>query len=315
LFMLSLVPGPGNQSFVVGLQLDLGPTLDLTEGQDIATVIGPHKKNLQIVQKLIFGQRLEQEPLSPPCNAMMRSADVASGLGLADDMMGWLRQAEESSALFQNWGTLPWAVWPTTSKYAVVNGGATLIRLEAVEVAKGGVAMSIFPIKKAPRGCCFKVRIDDVCDLGTEPQSPSHLEREIIKGGWLPSMGFTQTAPAMIDEIGGLPNLIESTAQSLCLRGDGCVFMRAEETNCAIGEETAQIASTKAVLAYVVKAGDILECTWSKGSLQISAESEDGEGGGIVYSVKDKSIPAPPKKKMYALIDCCHAACKMTLVL
>jgi len=305
LFMLSMVPGPGTQTFIVGLQLDLGPKLDLTEGQDIAAVIEPHKRNLQIVQQLIFGQKVQHDPLSEPtCPAMKAITDVAAGLGLADDVMGWIREAEDSSSLFQTWGTLPLAVWPMTSKYAVVNGGATLIRLEAVEVVKGGVAMSIFPIKKAPMGCSFKVRIDEVCDV----------ECDVSKGGWLPSFGFTHRTPAMMDEIGGLPSLIESTAQSVCLRGDGYVFVRDEEVNCAVGEApSVEVVSTQPASPYVVTVGDILECTWGKGLLVVSAEDGDGDGT-VVYSVKDTRIPKPPKKKMFALIDCCHGACKMTLV-
>lgn len=308
LFMLAWVPGPDNSAFIVGLQLDLGPNLDLAEGEDIMKAVEPHEEHLRITQKLLFGQKLgAQISLVPeeedPTSAKSRVSKLMSGLALSEDIKQWISQAESSSDLFVDWGTLPWTVWPGGTKYALVKGGTSMIRLEANEIASGGVAMSIFPMKKSSRGCSFKVSIDEVCSF----------EPDVSKGGWLPSIGFTEVTPATMDEMGGLPSLIESTAKSVCLRGDGRVFVRKEDGNWADGDAAcAEVMSAEVVSAYVVKAGDVLECFWKAGSLEVTVLCDDENT--VVYRAKDKAIPKPPKKPLYALMDCCHAACKLTLL-
>lgn len=310
LFMLALVPIPGSQPLIIGLQLDLGPKLDLAEGSDIAAAIAPHANNLQTCLLLLFGQKMSKE-LDPIVDDKLRSSskrlgnfeEDALGLGLAEDIKKWVADAEAASELYQQWGTLPWAVWPMTSKYAMLNGGTTLLRLEANEAPRGGAAMSIFPVKKTPRGCTFKVRIDEVCGL----------ECDIGKGGWLPSLGFTGLSPAGMDSLGGLPSLIESSAKSLCLRGDGAVFSRPEEENSADVDSTCSpIVAAQPSTAYVATPGDTIECLWGKGLIEVTVPSDDGVT--LVYRVKNGAIPKPPKQPMYALVDCCYATCKVTLV-
>jgi hypothetical protein len=307
LFMLSLIPGPNSTSFIVGLQLDLGPELDLAEGADIKEAIAPHAENLRIVQQMLFGHKIGQQ-VSPSINLDLPGMDTSSikekalGMGLADDIKDWVSQAEAASALFQSWGTLPWAVWPSTSKYALVNGGTSVIRLEANEVPHGGVAMSIFPLKKTPRGCSVKVRIEEVCNF----------ERDISKGGWLPSVGFTELTPSGMDGIGGLPPHIESTSKSVCLRGDGRLFLRPQDSHWAEGDVPHVETVTAQPDPYVINAGDTLECLWGKGLFEVTIHGEDDSQQ--IYKVKNKAIPKPPKTPMYALLDCCHAVCKATLV-
>lgn len=307
LFMLSLIPGPNSTSFIVGLQLDLGPDLDLKEGSDITDAIAPHAENLKIVQQMLFGHKLGQQisgDLNVAPDGLCPNAfkDKALGMGLADDIKDWVSQAEAASALFQSWGTLPWAVWPSTSKYALVNGGTSVIRLEADEVPRGGVAMSIFPLKKTPRGVSVKIRIEEVCNF----------ERDLSKGGWLPCIGFTEVTPAAMDSLGGLPPRIESTAKSVCLRGDGRVFIRSEETHWSESDVLRTETCVGEPSPYVIKAGDTVECLWGKGLIEVSMHGDDG--AEQVYKVKDKAIPKPAKTPMYALMDCCYATCKATLV-
>lgn len=307
LFMLALVPIPGSQPWIIGLQLDLGPTLDLESGSDIASAILPHANNLQIVMHMLFGNNLGQQlDLGKPTKGegMSQFDEMASKMGLADDVKKWVLAAQSCSNFYQEQGTLPLVMWPITSKYALLNGGSTLLRLEAMETPRGGVAMSVFPVRKAPTGCSFKVRIDEVCDF----------EVDVSKGAWIPSLGFTDVEPADMDGIGGLPCLIETTARSVCLRGDGSMFAWSEKEHWMIREPTPLVDECAVQLSqYVIKAGDTLECLWRQGHFQVSVGS-DGEYSSILYKITDPAIPRPAKTPMYALIDCSYASCKATLV-
>jgi hypothetical protein len=309
--MLALVPIPGSQPLIIGLQLDLGPKLDLAEGMDIAAAVEPHANNLQLVLQILFGQSFGQQldmpagddPVSPKTKTrkLMKFGDLASEMGLANDIKKWVHEAEMSSEYYQEWGTLPWVMWPITSKMALLNGGTTILRLEANETPFGGLAMSIFPIKKAPRGCSFKVRIDELCSF----------ETDVSKGAWIPSMGFTEVTPANMDAMGGLPKLIHSCAKSVSLRGDGSAFARPAEEHWVHGDVATQPISpaTQPISPYVLTA-DTLECLWGKGLFEVSVAGDST----VLYRIKDGAIPKPPKKPMYALIGLRFAICKVTLV-
>jgi len=162
--------------------------------------------------------------------------------------------------------------------------------------------MSIFPLKKSSRGCTFKLSIDEVCAR----------EGDVSKGAWLPCLGFTEKNPSAMDTIGGLPTHIECTAQSICLRGDGSLF-RTENTEEHLAEGDANCIEQTSGSSYVVKAGDVLECFWGSGKIKVSVQEDDGDN--VIYEIKSKSIPKPPKKPLYAIIDCCHAASKTTLLI
>jgi hypothetical protein len=316
LFMLSLVPIPGSQPLIIGLQLDLGPKLDLAEGSDIAAAVEPHAQNLQLVLQMLFGQSFgqrlsqsggddenENETDRTPSKRIIRFNELASEMGLASDIKKWVHEAEMSSEYYQEWGTLPWVMWPMTSKYALLNGGTTLLRMEADETPRGGLAMSIFPTKKAPRGCSFKVRIDQVCNF----------EADVSKGAWIPSLGFTEVTPANMDILGGLPSLIESCAKIICLRGDGTVFARSAEEHWVHGDTPhSAVMERKPISPYALNVGDTLECLWGKGLFEVSAAGD--QDPAVIYKIKDSAIPKPPKKPMYAVIGCCYATCKVTLV-
>merc|ERR1711920_756722 len=106
-----------------------------------------------------------------------------------------------------------------------------------------------------------------------------------------------------MDSIGGLPSMIESTAKSVCLRGDGSVFVRSADEHWVHGDlPNSPVLSAQPLSPYVVKAGDTLECLWGKGLVEVSAS--DDEGSVILFKVKDANIPRPPKKPLYALMGC-----------
>jgi hypothetical protein len=311
LFMLAFVPIPGSQPLIIGLQLDLGAELELAAGADIASAVAPHETNLKIVMHTLFGKNMGKQvgpsdDDSDMVNVPLRT--LASEMGLADDIKKWVCAAEASSAFYQEWGTLPWVMWPMTSKYALLNGGATLLRLEANETPRGGVAMSIFPLKKNRKvstkmGCSFKIRVDEVCGF----------EADVDKGAWIPCLGFTELTPSSMDALGGLPALIEFTAKSFVLRGDGALFARSEESHWADGDAALEpILHAHHAAPYVVNSGDTLECLWGKGFFEVQVESEDGTVK--IYKIKDDAIPKPPKTPMYAMIGCCYATCKATLI-
>jgi len=302
LFMLAFVPAPGckpkeKANFIVGLQLDLGPDLDLAQGSDMAAVIEPHRKNLLLVQQLMFGQQMPQQLAPDTHHVTSRFAEI--GKHLAEDVKAWIQQAESASADYRRWGTLPCTIWPTTSKYALLNGGSTLLRLEAAEVPSGGLAMTIFPVRKTRRGCCFKLQIDEVCNF----------ECDISRGGRLPSVGFTSWSPSEVDGIGGLPSKLEISPTSVWLRGDGVAFVGLEQLDWVHGAICSQeVTFTEPLFPHILKPEDNLEFTWGAGLIEV------GVNGDLLYRIKHASIPKPAKKPVYALIDCSYAASKVTLV-
>merc|ERR1719487_2737987 len=83
---------------------------------------------------------------------------------ISEKIKDWLSYAEESSSAFQEWGTLPWVAWPTYNRFALVDGGVGLLRLDADEQPAGALAMSIFPAAKKQRVVQFKVMINEVCE-------------------------------------------------------------------------------------------------------------------------------------------------------
>lgn len=302
LFMLSLIPGPKRRTYVVGLQLDLGPELDLAQGTDIAEAVQPLRRNAEIVQYALFASVVQRGLGDLPCDASARVAGLA--MGAADQVKEWIQRAEASSDMYEQWGTLPWAVWPVHSKLALLNGGATLLRLEPEQISTGAIAMSIFPVKKKPRECFFKLRIENVCSL----------EGDVSKGAWLPSIAFTELSPSSMDELGGPPPALETTARSVCLRGDGRAFVCSMESH-PIHQELSNVgmdplaAVREMDVPYVVTPGDVLECSWRAGVIEIQVN------GDIISRVEDEAIPKPPNKIMvYGMIDCCHATCKVTLL-
>jgi len=305
LFMLCWLTGPDQTSFIVGLQLDLGPELNLAQGTDIGSVVDCHAENLKFVRALIFGQMLglQIDDLASGQRLGHHYKDMASEMGLFDDIKNWVREAEASGAQFQEGGALPLVAWPHTSKYAVVNGGSTLLRLEADEAPRGGAAMTVLPTTRTGKGCSFKVRIDEVCQI----------EGNISKGAWLPCAGFTQISPINMENIGGLPPLLEHTAHSVCFRGDGCVLQNTSSEHARKGfASVTEIASGQPYASHVLRAGDTLEFSWRTGLVQVEVKTDIGSK--LVYRIMDKAIPEPPTTPLYGLVDCCHAVCKMTLV-
>jgi len=55
-------------------------------------------------------------------------------------------------------------------------------------------------------------------------------------------------------------------------------------------------------------AGDTFECVWGKGFIRLEVDGE------ILFQVKEPSIVGPPKKPIFGIVDCCYAACRVTLV-
>lgn len=287
LFMMAMVPGQQKQTFIVGFQLDLGPTLWGADGYSTPeAAIETHRKSLTIVQAMMFG--------TGPAPSLGPAGSTLEYVGLAEDVNAWLSQAVASSEQFQTWGTLPWAAWPS-SRHALLSGGVTLLRTEADVVPTGAVAMSIFPAVKKGSAKTFKIRIDSMC-----PQ----WEHRVRLGARLPSMGFTEVSPSKMDSLGGLPGKVESCHQSVMLRGDG-VFCKYSEKE---GEGDMQQTTEAAVaqFPYVMKEQDTLECIWGKGFMRLEANSE------VVFSVSDELIPCPPKKPVYGVVDCCYAVCRVT---
>lgn len=334
LFMLTLVPGPSDRTYVVGLQLDLGPKLPSSEKQtDMETTwFKEHRENLLVVQSMLFGNK-PGHALGKCDETYDMSVETETFLGLAEDIQKWLGRAEEKSTLFQSWGTLPWVAWPGSSKHALLNGGVSLLRLEADRISKGAVAMSIFPVLQKPGARCFKVRIDDVCqewgcDLG--------------HGAVLPTLGFTLATPAQVDKLGGLPEDVESTPQSVMLISGGRVRCHATELDSPSTTDspattpgtplspefevdtqqseqvnsggynvqarpTAKVGRPK--FAYKIKEQDTLECTWGKGYIKIEVAGE------VIFHVKSPAIFAPPRRKpAFAFMDCAGAVCRATLL-
>jgi hypothetical protein len=223
------------------------------------------------------------------------SQAVATFSGLATDVKEWLAHAEGQSEMFQEWGTLPLAAWPgASSKHAILNGGVTLLRLEADKVATGATAMTIFAIDKARQGKrSFKVQLDEICPCwGTKMSEAAQL----------PFMGFLKSTPSEIDALGGLPAELQSLAGILCMTGDGHVFMSS-------GGETKQLGETAPpCFDYEIKATDNLEIIWSKNKIQLEAN------GDVLRTVQDPMIGSPPKEPIFGVIDCSYAVCRLTLM-
>jgi len=168
-----------------------------------------------------------------------------------------------------------------------------LLRLEADEVPSGGLAMGIFPVRKARRGCCFKLRIDGVCNF----------ERELSMGGRVPSVGFTESSPFDMDNMGGLPSRSDLVAKSIWIEGDGQVFVQ----NAVDGSSSRlAIAKGEPTISHVLNEKDSIEYFWCDGFVEVTVNGE------AIYSISHANLPTPPKKPVYALIDCCHAVCKVT---
>lgn len=298
LFMLTMVPGPGKRTYIVGLQLDLGRHLP---DQEIATNMESawfknHRDNLLKVQRSMFGNNPGKLPGPPngeydPCDKF---------LGLAEDIQNWLTHAEERCQMFQKWGTLPWVAWPTSRHYGLMNGGVSLLRLEADRIRKGAVAMSIFPVEKKPGTRHFKIKVDDVCPIwGCDVQ----------RGSALPTMGFTLATPGEIDEAGGLPEDVEYIPQSVMITGNGralCAVTDHEMGGKVVVHHADQ--QGQALFPYKVKPQDTIECFWGKGFLKIVVE------GQTLFEVRDPVIFAPARDPAYAILDCCGAVSRTTLM-
>eukprot|EP00928_Gymnodinium_smaydae_P052733 TRINITY_DN3687_c0_g2_i2.p1 TRINITY_DN3687_c0_g2~~TRINITY_DN3687_c0_g2_i2.p1 ORF type:complete len:577 (-),score=113.06 TRINITY_DN3687_c0_g2_i2:285-2015(-) len=319
LFMLSLVPGPNKQVFVVGLQLDLGPTLGIgTDENSMKCMLSQHQERLVVVRNLMFGKRTPR-PLAPPDDgedggdaAALNVQSITELVLAADDVKEWLRKADAASEAFQQWGTLPWVAWPSPrAGYALMNGGVSILRLEADRKAHGALAMSVFPVQKKSREARFKVQVDGVISPGC--------------AAWLPGGGFTEVAPTAMDELGGLPKALEFTACSVTLRGDGRCFRCTRPSHFSPSAEAALAASVPggeglhevprpAVPRFERAAAqaDTLEYVWGNGymALEINGfevlRATDGDGQSIIGS--------PPKSPLYAVFDCCHTVCKATLM-
>eukprot|EP00929_Paragymnodinium_shiwhaense_P001102 TRINITY_DN10131_c0_g1_i1.p1 TRINITY_DN10131_c0_g1~~TRINITY_DN10131_c0_g1_i1.p1 ORF type:complete len:580 (-),score=142.77 TRINITY_DN10131_c0_g1_i1:534-2273(-) len=301
LFMLSFVPAPGandEASYVVGLQLDLGDNITFFDHSDVLMAVGPHRKNLETVQKLMFGPKVPKNLAED--TSIIQKHFQALGKRLPDDVRQWIQQAEIAGTQYQEWGTLPWAVWPTTSQYALMNGGTTLLRLEADEVPRGGLAMSIFPVKKLKRGCYFKLRVDEV----------SAYQCDLSQGGQLPSVGFTELSSSDVDALGGLPSTLEAAPVSVSFGGDGQVFVHSKEGyEMEGGARCHEVAYVTGIRApCVLKPDDMVEYVWGAGLFEVSVNGE------VVYLLEDPAIPKPAKKPIYGVVDCCFAACKLTLI-
>jgi len=319
-FMLSVVPS-SDTTFVVGLQLDLGSELVDPMGPQsadtIAASLDEHRKRLVLVQAAMFGPSVpnslpdpEEESLSEArpfpgsehdlmvCTVFSEDAEVsktiAQHVNLAEEVKSWLVQAEASCGNYQQAGTLPWAAWPT-SRLALLDGGATVLRLEADTLPTGAVAMSVFPALVKDCARSFRLRIDAVSD---------HWKHGVIEGTWLPSMGFTEMSPAVTDDLGGLPNHIEDIQQSVTLRGDGQLFKVRDTIKCSATREELGLEAS----SYQACAGDTLECTWVPGCMTIRAN------GKVILEVRHQMIHDPPEHAVYGIVDCCFAVCKLTLL-
>jgi len=319
-FMLAVVPS-SDRTFIVGLQLDLGAELVNSKGahsaDDMAATLNEHRKRLLLVQAAMFGPSIPkglpepEESLSdvrqfpgsgdalPVCKDSSEDSRVSNTISrhinLAEEVKLWLTHAESSCSSYQLVGTLPWVAWPT-SRHALLNGGATVLRLEADTVPKGAVAMSVFPASVGGRARSFRLRVDAVC---------AHFKQEGVEVKWLPSMGFTEMSPAVMDDLGGLPNDIEDIPESITLRGDGqlCQFRDGKKCS-ATGVKLMRPQAS----SYQVCAGDALECTWFPGCMNIRANGE------VILEVQHQMIHDPLEHAVYGVVDCCYAACKVTLL-
>jgi len=233
-----------------------------------------------------------------PCQRISMGEETFSALfmGLSEHISSWLSHAELHSNAFQQWGTLPWVAWPTRSRHALLNGGTALLRLEADTVADGAIAMTLFPASKKPSQRSFKIRVDQLCEAWG-----LNVEHTAV----LPSMGFTTVAPAAMDEMGGMPADVKNTPESILLSGNGRAHVSSEHCG---GTAWHSESSVLPKSPYRMTAGDTFECVWGKGFIRLEVDGE------ILFQVKEPSIVGPPKKPIFGIVDCCYAACRVTLV-
>jgi hypothetical protein len=299
MFMLTLLPGPSKRNYIVGLQLDLGPTIPKGEYADKMSNFWfqDHRENLLQVQRAMYGA-LPGKAL-PPANGESED-DINGFTGLAEDIQAWLGHAEEKERIFHKVGTLPWVAWPTGRNYALMNGGVSLLRLEADRLKKGAIAMSIFPVLKKPGVRSFKIRVDDVCPVwGCEVQ----------KGAVLPTMGFTLVPPGGIDKVGGLPANVEYIPQSVILHGDGRALGTVPDYE-GVARVDRRFADNQALpkYAYTIKPNDIVECIWGDGYLKMAVEGKE------IFSVQDPCIFAPSHEPAFAIVELVGAVSRATLI-
>jgi hypothetical protein len=129
--------------------------------------------------------------------------------------------------------------------------------------------------------------------------------------------------PAQVDELGGLPEDVESITQSVMLASGGRVLCSPTEIEvdspttsplspCSPGFEADTQRTVQAVppqFAYKIKEQDTLECTWGKGYIKVEVAGE------LLFHVKSPLIFAPPRKKpAFAFMDCAGAVCRATLL-
>jgi len=326
-FMLAVVPS-SDRTFIVGLQLDLGAELVNSKGphsaDDMAAALNEHRKRLLLVQAAMFGSSVPKSLPEPEeeCRSDVRqfpvmqfpgsgddalpvcthpsedsrvSKQISRHVTLAEEVKSWLTHAEASCDNYQQVGTLPWVAWPT-SRHALLNGGATVLRLDADTAPTGAVAMSVFPASVGDLARSFRLRVDAVCD---------RWKQEGVEVKWLLSMGFTEISPGVMDDLGGLPNDIEDIPESFTLRGDGqlCQFRSGKKCSATGVEPLSPQASS-----YQVCAGDVLECTWVPGCINIRAN------GKVILEVQHQMIHFPLEHAVYGIVDCSYAACKVTLL-
>lgn len=160
--------------------------------------------------------------------------------------------------------------------------------------------MSIFPVEKKTSVRYFKIQVDDICPL---------WGCDVKQGAILPTMGFTLTSPAEMDEAGGLPLDVGCVPESVIMTGDGSAF--GAVTDHEMGNAVVQHHASKQAkpqFPYKIKNGDILECIWGKGHMKIQA------AGQAIYEVNDEVIFPPTLEPSFAVFGLCGAVCRATLV-
>lgn len=95
---------------------------------------------------------------------------------------------------------------------------------------------------------------------------------------------------------------------TVCIRSRDCHFEGSVGRTGYPPEEIKYLKPTKPVAPYTICAGDNVEMIWGKGSMEMQCNGE------TIFKVQDKQIDPPPKKAAYAIVDCSHAVCKMTLM-
>lgn len=298
LFMMSTIPGPNKRNYIIGLQLDLGPSLpEMEDRANMETMFfKDHRENLMKVQHALMGNKPRRNPNQP----MSAQEELEEGMGLAEDIQAWLSKASQRAGNFAKVGTLPWVVWPTCRNHALMNAGTCLLRLEADRVKQGAVAMSIFPAQERPDVRYFKIQIDDICPIWGV---------DCHKGALLPTMGFTLMTPEQIDAQGGIPADVGRIPESVIMNGDGGALSVVPD-NEGMGEAVKQFADKKGIcqFPYKIKSGDILECVWGKGWMRVETQ------GKVIWEVRDMVIFPPKSHQAYAFIDLAGACCRVSLV-